>query len=79
LNAMSATVESTMSPAEFRALRERLGVSQARLAEMLGMRGAVQISRYETGAVMIPEGRARHLQLLAENAGPPRRPSKKKR
>lgn len=42
-----------MTPAEFRALRRRLGLTQAQLAAALGM-SRDQILRYEAGRAPIP-------------------------
>lgn len=42
-----------MTAAEFRALRQRLGMTQAQLAEALGLVPRT-ISSYETGAYEIP-------------------------
>ena len=38
-----------MTPAEIRAARETLGLTQAQLARVMGMRGQVSISEWESG------------------------------
>lgn len=55
----------TMTPAEFCALRDQLGVTQVELARMLGVT-SISVSRYETGARPISSTVAILLRLLAE-------------
>lgn len=38
-----------MSPKQFKEIREKLGLTQAELADLLGMSGKMPISHYETG------------------------------
>jgi putative transcriptional regulator len=64
--------------AEFRAIRERMGLLQAQLAEQLGVtQGA--LSRWESGSRSIPEPVARLLVLLAERAPRASKPERRKR
>lgn len=50
-----------------RALREHLGVNQAGLAEILGVRQQT-VSEWETGTYRPTRGRSNHLSLVAERA-----------
>lgn len=60
-----------------RALRVHLGVNQAGLAEILGVRQQT-ISEWETGAYAPTRARSKHLTLVAERAGfPPATPDPK--
>ena len=59
-----------MTPAEFRALRTALSLTQAGLAARLGLPhpregGRVSVTRYETGTRPISSRVAAHLRLLA--------------
>ncbi len=58
-----------------RALRAHLGVNQAGLAEILGVRQQT-ISEWETGAYAPPRSRAKHLTMVAERAAFPLQPAK---
>ncbi len=58
-----------------RALRAHLGVNQAGLAEILGVRQQT-VSEWETGAYTPTRSRAKHLTLVAERAAFPLEPSK---
>jgi hypothetical protein len=51
-----------------RALREHLGLNQAGMAEVLGVRQQT-ISEWETGVYEPSRGRSKHLDLIAERAG----------
>ena len=51
-----------------RALRQHLGLNQAGMAEVLGVRQQT-ISEWETGAYEPSRGRSKHLDLIAERAG----------
>jgi DNA-binding transcriptional regulator YiaG len=53
-----------------RALREHLGVNQAGLAEILGVRQQT-VSEWETGIYRPTRGRSNHLTLVAERAAFP--------
>jgi DNA-binding transcriptional regulator YiaG len=53
--------------AMIRALREHLGVNQAGLAEILGVRQQT-ISEWETGIYRPTRGRSNHITLVAERA-----------
>lgn len=52
-----------MKKDELKKRRERLGLNQAALAELIGVT-ATTISRYETGLVPIPQGMALMLEAL---------------
>jgi len=54
-----------MTGKEFRKLRDRLGINQPELAELLGVH-EISISRYETGTRQISEPVAKLLQLLVK-------------
>jgi len=56
-----------MTPAEFRAIRESLGLTQAELGERLN-RHWVTISRYESGALAIPSELAQLMRMYAATA-----------
>ena len=61
-----------MTPAEFRAHREALGLSQAGLAELWGITGvhpARRISRWETGVTPIDPIAAYAIRLMVEMKG----------
>ena len=51
-----------------RALRDHLGVNQADLAELLGVRQQT-ISEWETGVYVPTRARSKHLTMVAERAG----------
>ncbi len=83
-----------MSPAKFKEIRERLGLTQADLAEILGLSGKQPISHIETGfrnpsplsqAVMsvadeLPEKKAKELlDLLRKHVKVAKRPKKVKK
>jgi len=51
-----------------RALREHLGLNQAGMADVLGVRQQT-ISEWETGVYEPTRGRSKHLDLIAERAG----------
>ena len=38
-----------MTPAKFKAIRERLGLKQSELGELLGLKGRIAVTHYETG------------------------------
>jgi DNA-binding transcriptional regulator YiaG len=57
----------TWDAASLRALREYLGLSQAELAERLGVRQQT-ISEWETGQYRPTRSRSKHLRLVAERA-----------
>ena len=44
-----------MTGEEFRNLRDQLGVTQQRLAELIGMSSGRAIREWESGAVAVPE------------------------
>lgn len=52
-----------MKPKEFRAIRERMGLSQTELAELMGTNQNT-VSRWEIGKCKISEPIARFLRLL---------------
>ena len=56
-----------MTPAAFRAIRSRIGFTQAGLAALLGYGHAVRISEFERGARDIPHLAA--LVMLALDSG----------
>lgn len=58
-----------------RALREHLGINQAELAELIGVRQQT-ISEWEGNLYAPARGRSKHLDLLAERAEFPYRPRK---
>ena len=83
-----------MSPAKFKEIRERLELTQADLADILGLSGKKPISHFETGfrnaspliqAVMgvadeLPEKKARELlDLLRKHVTAAKRPKKVKK
>ena len=67
-----------MTPADFKAIREQLGLSQSELALVLGLSGRQAVSNIETGIrnpgklmgavmeafVMLPERRSKELRSL---------------
>jgi len=55
-----------LTPDEIRALRERLGLNQAELAELTGI-GKATISRWENGRLLQNKALDRYLRLLAAN------------
>lgn len=58
---------ATMSGAAFRRLRTRLGLSQAKLAETMGV-SPNTVYRWEAGSVAIPPPVAVLLRLLVEHS-----------
>lgn len=83
-----------MSPAKFKEIRERLGLTQADLAEILGLSGKQPISHIETGfrnpsplsqAIMsvvdeLPEKKAKELlELIRKHVKAAKRPKKVKK
>ena len=38
-----------MTPAKFKEIRERLGLKQSELGELLGLKGRIAVTHYETG------------------------------
>lgn len=59
-----------MTPEELKAAREALGVSQAKLAPMLGMSRPMTISDWERGTKPIPETAALLIQALVAGFRP---------
>lgn len=83
-----------MSPAKFKEIRERLGLTQADLAEILGLSGKQPISHIETGfrnpsplsqAIMsvadeLPEKKAKELlELIRKHVNSAKQPKKVKK
>lgn len=58
-----------MTPAEFKAIRSKLGLSQSRLAAFLGLRSKSHISRIENGKQIVT-GPVARLMLLLDVWGP---------
>jgi len=52
-----------MTPAQLKALRERLGITQAKVAQRIGSSQAT-VSRWERGLVPLPEPASRLLDML---------------
>jgi transcriptional regulator with XRE-family HTH domain len=63
-----------MTGPELRTIRKRNHLSQQQLAEMLGYRYFVSISRMETGKIPIPDTVSRFVELLFEDKQPTTRP-----
>ena len=57
-----------MTPAEFKAVRGKLGLSQSQLAAFLGLRSKSHVSRIENGKQVVTPPVA-HLMLLLDNGG----------
>ena len=57
-----------MTPAEFKSIRSKLGLSQSQLASFLGLRSKSHISRIENGKQRVVEPVA-HLMLLLDYYG----------
>jgi len=53
-----------MTPDQFKAIRERFGLKQSELAELLGFADANQIHRMETGRRSISPQTARLMRVL---------------
>ena len=62
-----------MTASEFRHLRVRLGFTQGRLAERLGVH-RITLVRWEQGHTRIPEATAQLLRLMATAKRPPKKP-----
>ncbi len=55
-----------MTPAEFRAIRIGLNLTQAQAARLLGLSERVSIARYETGMRAVPPPVARLMLLMRD-------------
>ena len=67
-----------MTGTEVRQIRKRLGLTQAALAEQIGVT-ASSVARWEQGVIGIRESAARLLQLLAKQSPSRSRPRKGQR
>lgn len=54
-----------MSPAEFKAIRKRLGWTQSELAEVLGYGSAIRVSEFERATNPVPVPRLVGMLMLA--------------
>lgn len=63
-----------MTPAEFRAVRELLGLTQDALARHLGYSGALQVSKLENGRVSITPHLGMLMRAYAAGYRPPDAP-----
>ena len=54
-----------MTPAEFRSIRKKLGLSARKMAELLGLKSGRTIRRYEAGDIPISGPVEKLIRILA--------------
>ena len=58
----------SMTPEQLKEMRTKMGLSQHRLAEMLGYSDRSRISQFETGLTRIPPRVAMLIKMIGEKA-----------